>query len=75
MTSPLPLTQFPEERRLASVLFAEVQGFTGQADKIDYETMTNTTFRKWVGLGNSTDSMTAYKTKAILRINAGTYHH
>ncbi len=50
MTSPLPLTQFPEERRLASVLFAEVQGFTGLADKLDYETISDLIKSVWLRL-------------------------
>lgn len=33
--------QYPEERRLASVLFADVQGFTQLAEKLDFETVSD----------------------------------
>src|SRR5512138_1919004 len=32
---------FPEERRLATVLFADVQGFTAAAEQLDYETVSD----------------------------------
>ncbi len=32
---------YPEERRLASVLFADVQGFTALAEKLDFETVSD----------------------------------
>lgn len=32
---------YPEERRLASVLFADVQGFTTLAEKLDFETVSD----------------------------------
>lgn len=34
-------TQYPEERRLASVLFADVKGFTALAEKLDFETVSD----------------------------------
>jgi len=33
--------QFPEERRLATVLFADVQGFTALAETLDFETVSD----------------------------------
>lgn len=33
--------QYPEERRLASVLFADVKGFTQLAEKLDFETVSD----------------------------------
>jgi class 3 adenylate cyclase len=33
--------QYPEERRLATILFADVQGFTAVAEKLDYETVSD----------------------------------
>ena len=32
---------YPEERRSATVLFADVQGFTGLAEQLDYETVSD----------------------------------
>lgn len=34
-------TQYPEERRLASILFADVQGFTAMAERLDFETVSD----------------------------------
>lgn len=33
--------KYPEERRLASVLFADVQGFTALSEKLDFETVSD----------------------------------
>src|SRR3954469_350756 len=34
-----PTQRYPEERRLATVLFADVQGFTALAEQLDFETV------------------------------------
>jgi class 3 adenylate cyclase len=36
-----PLQRYPEERRLATVLFADVQGFTALAEQLDFETVSD----------------------------------
>ena len=36
-----PLKRYPEERRLATVLFADVQGFTALAEQLDFETVSD----------------------------------
>ena len=41
MVATDPLKRFPEERRLATVLFADVQGFTALAEQLDFETVSD----------------------------------
>src|SRR5689334_22383203 len=36
-----PIKRYPEERRLATVLFADVQGFTALAEQLDFETVSD----------------------------------
>ncbi len=36
-----PTKRYPEERRLATVLFADVQGFTALAEQLDFETVSD----------------------------------
>lgn len=36
-----PSKRYPEERRLATVLFADVQGFTALAEQLDFETVSD----------------------------------
>jgi class 3 adenylate cyclase len=43
MTQP-----YPEERRLATVLFADIQGFTALADKLDFEEVTDLVKEIWL---------------------------
>lgn len=39
---------YPEERRLATVLFADIQGFTALADKLDFEEVTDLIKEIWL---------------------------
>jgi class 3 adenylate cyclase len=41
MTAPLVPPRYPEERRLATVLFADVHGFTMLAEQLDFETVSD----------------------------------
>ncbi|RPI33867.1 MAG: hypothetical protein EHM70_04715 [Chloroflexota bacterium] len=50
MPSPLPNKSYPEERRLASILFADVQGFTALAERLDYETVGDLLKEIWLKL-------------------------
>ena len=49
MTQPLS-KPFPEERRWATVLFADVQGFTALAEKLDFEVVSDLIKDIWVRL-------------------------
>jgi class 3 adenylate cyclase len=42
--------QFPEERRSATVLFADVQGFTSLAEQLDFETVSDLIKDMWARL-------------------------
>jgi class 3 adenylate cyclase len=50
MTSPLNPSRYPEERRLATILFADVTGFTALAEKLDFETVSDLIKGIWVRL-------------------------
>ena len=41
MVTAEPTQRYPEERRLATVLFADVQGFTPLAEQLDFETVSD----------------------------------
>ncbi len=44
------LNRYPEERRIATVLFADVQGFTALAEQLDYETVSDLVKGIWFSL-------------------------
>ena len=46
MTSPL-LPYYPEERRLATVMFADVQGFTTLSENLDFEEVSDLIKEIW----------------------------
>lgn len=50
MTSPLPTFLYPEERRFATVLFADVQGFTALSEKYDFESTSELIKDVWLKL-------------------------
>jgi len=57
--------QFPEERRLATVLFADVQGFTALAEQLDYETVSDLINGIWKQLDKVIDSHNGYLDKHL----------
>ena len=46
----LKKNQYPEERRLVTVLFADVQGFTSLADQLDFEAVSDLIRNVWLKL-------------------------
>lgn len=56
---------FPEERRLATVLFADVQGFTGLAEKYDFESTSDLIKELWLRLDSVIDEHQGYIDKHI----------
>lgn len=50
MVSPLPSLRYPEERRLATVLFADVRGFTALAERMDFELISDLIKDVWISL-------------------------
>jgi class 3 adenylate cyclase len=46
-TPQLPTDHYPEERRLATVMFADVQGFTTLAERLDFETISDLIKEVW----------------------------
>jgi len=47
---PTTPNRYPEERRIATVLFADVQGFTSLAEQLDYETVSDMIKGIWFNL-------------------------
>lgn len=56
---------FPEERRLATVLFADVQGFTAVAEKLDYETVSDLINGIWKNLDKLIEDHEGYIDKHL----------
>src|SRR3970040_539206 len=65
MTSPLPQRIYPEERRLATVLFADVHGFTSLAERLDFEIVTDLIKDVWLRLDNIIEDYGGYIDKHI----------
>ena len=65
MTSPLPTFLYPEERRYATVLFADVQGFTTLSEKFDFETISNLIKDVWLKLDTVIESHGGFIDKHI----------
>jgi len=50
MNAKLPANAYPEERRLVTVMFADVQGFTTLAEHLDFETVSDLLKEIWLKL-------------------------
>lgn len=57
--------KFPEERRLASVLFADVQGFTSLAEQLDFETVSDMIKGIWNRLDRAIEAHNGYIDKHL----------
>jgi class 3 adenylate cyclase len=63
---PIKTTQqYPEERRLATVLFADVQGFTALAEQLDYETVSDLINGIWNRLDKVIETHNGYIDKHL----------
>lgn len=60
-----PSPHYPEERRLASVLFADVQGFTALAEKLDFETISDMLKELWNRLDRVVETHNGYIDKHL----------
>ena len=60
MTSPLNPSRYPEERRLVTVLFADVTGFTAVAEKLDFETVSDLIKGIWLRLDPVIENYNGY---------------
>jgi class 3 adenylate cyclase len=60
MTSPLNPSRYPEERRFATVLFADVTSFTAIAEKLDFETVSDLIKSIWLRLDAIVESYNGY---------------
>ncbi len=65
MTAPIQQKQFPEERRWATVLFADVQGFTSLAERLDFETVSDLIKDLWARLDDVIRSCNGYIDKHL----------
>jgi len=63
MTSPLPY--YPEERRLATVLFADIQGFTTLSENLDFEDVSDLIKEIWERVDSIIESYGGYIDKHI----------
>jgi len=57
--------RFPEERRLATVLFADVQGFTALAEQLDFETVSDLLKSIWERLDKVIENHSGYIDKHL----------
>lgn len=60
-----PTSRYPEERRFATVLFADVQGFTSLAEHLDFETVSYLIKGIWDRLDKSIESHGGYIDKHL----------
>ncbi|MBM4424930.1 MAG: adenylate/guanylate cyclase domain-containing protein [Chloroflexi bacterium] len=60
MTTPLTQQTYPEERRLATVMFADVQGFTTLADQMDFEEVGDLIRQIWGLVDKAIESFGGY---------------
>jgi class 3 adenylate cyclase len=59
------IKRYPEERRLATVLFADVQGFTGLAEHLDFETVSDLIKGIWQRLDKAIEAHDGYIDKHL----------
>jgi class 3 adenylate cyclase len=64
MTNP-PAAVFPEERRLATVLFADIQDFTALAERLDFEVVTDLIKAVWLKIDTVLEDYGGYIDKHI----------
>ncbi|MCX6066079.1 MAG: adenylate/guanylate cyclase domain-containing protein, partial [Chloroflexi bacterium] len=57
--------RYPEERRLATVLFADVQGFTSFAEQLDFETVSDLLKGIWKQLDAAIEAHNGYIDKHL----------
>ncbi|PWH16636.1 MAG: hypothetical protein DDG60_03910 [Anaerolineae bacterium] len=57
--------RFPEERRIATVLFADVHGFTPLAEQLDYETVSDLVKGIWLSLDKIIEQHNGYIDKHL----------
>jgi class 3 adenylate cyclase len=65
MTNPPSTAVFPEERRLATVLFADIQGFTTLAERLDFEVVTDLIKAVWLKIDTVLEDHDGYIDKHI----------
>jgi class 3 adenylate cyclase len=61
----VPFRPYPEERRLATVLFADIQGFTALADHLDIEEVTDLIQEVWLRVDTVIETHGGYVDKHI----------
>ncbi len=65
MKSGSPSRPYPEERRLATVMFADIQGFTTLSEGMDFETVSDLIKEVWMHLDQVIESHGGYIDKHI----------
>jgi class 3 adenylate cyclase/predicted ATPase len=63
MTSPF--VPYPEERRLATVMFADIQSFTEMAERLDFEEVTDLIKEVWLTVDTAIEAHGGYIDKHI----------
>ncbi len=64
-TGTLPTNRYPEERRLATVLFADVHGFTAVAEQLDFEIVSTMLKEIWSRLDRVVEEHNGYVDKHL----------
>ena len=61
----IPSTRYPEERRVATVLFADVQGFTELSERMDFEAVSDLIKEVWLRVDTIIEEHGGYIDKHI----------